>query len=226
MKSKNNKSSASTSSPGQLPSQPSETSLPTAVQATLEDLRRKLNLPPVGRFFMETLTPQEAKRIEVELVRGRKIAEPSTLQMWFHLHHGDYDQGLVDLAHRCDLITSGQHERLQRSLSLLGKPSRNERDLGVKHESPKPSWDDQTGKFYYDGQLVRKVRIMPHGQMHKLLGEFEKQGWPTAIKYPPELNAPATSLVRSLNSLLKRIKFRSRIGNRRGEELVYWETVN
>jgi hypothetical protein len=217
MKSNKNSSSASNSSSGQMPSKRSETSLPIAVQATLEDLRRKLNLPAVGRILRETLTSQEAKRIKVDLVRDRKIAEPSALQMWSHLRGCEGKQELVDLALRLDFITFGQHQQLQESLGSIGKLPHNE-----KRAPQKPSWDERAGELRYDGKCIRKVKSGSKYRILLLLRAFEGQGWPRTIDSPPELpyRDVVSSLVHSLNQHLSTIKFSCRTVQ--GRTIVSW----
>src|SRR5262249_22237747 len=79
-------------------------------------------------------------------------------------------------------------------------------------DSDKPVWDPESRSLYFEGELVRKLRLYKGSKIPALLDAFAELGWPRRIDDPVYGKGQADSakrddLIDSLNSGIKRIRF-------------------
>jgi hypothetical protein len=76
----------------------------------------------------------------------------------------------------------------------------------------KPSWDRNKGELSFDGEVIKKIRRIGNAiNVVLLLDTFQELGWPDRVDSPlsPEDSQKHHATIRSLNTSLSRIRFRS-----------------
>lgn len=72
-------------------------------------------------------------------------------------------------------------------------------------------WDRQAGLFFFNGEVIRRVRVSQAGNIARILDAFESRQWPKRVDQPLGDEADRKTLFAACNSLnesLDRIRFR------------------
>ena len=136
-----------------------------------------------------------------------------TVGMWMQVRDVSLERAVIDIAHGLGLMSE---QTVRWLLRELGEEMSDAPPCDIR-----PVWDATTGELWFDHRLIRRVRItQTPSNIQQILDAFEAAGWPHRIDnilpYGPEQLHQA---LRSLNSSLKEIRFRSQ----KSGEAVVWE---
>ena len=140
-------------------------------------------------------------------LKKRHIAE-----IWADLRDISVSRAVLDLSYRISLLSQLDYEYL---LEQIGeKPA-------VAEKPDLLDWNKTTGELWFQGRLVRKVRVEVATQICSILDRFQGDGWPRSISSPIAATLspqPLHDAVASLNRGLSGVRFH--VGDEGAS--VYW----
>lgn len=192
-------------------------------KVTLSDKARELLQDALGRvgaayaaehLWQRVLTGKQRRKLGGDLQEA--YSRHGTVGMWMQLHPVSRLVAIVQVAYSIGFFDEQTRDFLLRELGEK-KPTDDSVNL--------PSWNTETGQLKFAGRQVRRVRVRAkQSNIQVVLDAFEAAEWPNAIPNPLRDGDPKSlhEAARSLNSGLKRLRFRVQEGGR----AIRWELVN
>ena len=125
------------------------------------------------------------------------------------------EQAVIEVADGLDMMSEKKANWLRRELDLEAPES--------TPPSDRPIWREDTGELWFDGRVIRRIRVMREpSNIQLLLDAFEAAGWPARIdNILPEGQEQLHQTLRSLRRSLEKIRFRSQEGG----AAILWERL-
>ena len=177
------------------------------------------------------LSPAERKKLGGDPIEAWH--QLGTAGMWVNARQVSVEEAILDIAIGIGHLTQSNYDWLKREMGLRTPANaevtkgalRANRSRAARQASPKaaassrarPKWDSATGELWFEGDLVRKVRIIRTSHICRVLDAFQELKWPRRIDDPLPGGAHPERVrlaVQSLNQGLKKICFHSQDGGR------------
>ena len=138
-----------------------------------------------------------------------------TIHMWMQARKVAVEQAVIDVAHGLGMMSKETVDFLRKELDL--------ESADATPPSDRPIWREDTGELWFDGRVIRRIRVMREpSNIQLLLDAFEAAGWPARIdNILPEGQEQLHQTLRSLRRSLEKIRFRSQEGG----AAILWERL-
>ena len=189
-----------------MPSQTKQISQQAQQEISLLQVRLKAHQNRrviLERVFYEA----DRRRVTQQNLEERHIAE-----IWADLRGITVSRAVLDLAYRIRLLSQLDYEFLLKQIGETTAGARTPDSL---------EWSKTTGELWFQGRLVRKVRVEVATQICRILDGFQDEGWPRSIDNPIDTSLssqPLHDAVASLNRGLSGVRFHV---SDEGES-IYW----
>jgi hypothetical protein len=166
-----------------------------------------------ARLWERVLHVRERQRLGDTVQHA--YAAHGTVGMWQKVRGGSDARGVIEVARALGFIDQTNYEWLVREIG--------ERPKAIKQSLNKPTWDVRSGELCFQGQVIRKVRLMRRpSNIHRILDAFQTAKWKTQIANTLSLDQQRLhQALRSLNTGLNSIGFHSA----RGGQVISWKTL-
>jgi hypothetical protein len=183
------------------------------IEQELREQGQRVNLlASAERLWHDVLTAEDREKLGNNFVEcyGRL----RTIGMWMTLRGVSRDRAIVDLAYLIGHIDETRHGRLLREIGEQPQ---------VLHTADRPTWNASTGELCYQGQLLRRVRILSSPtNIQLILNAFEQSKWCSSVDNPLSTDAQQLhQALRSLNKGLEKIRFHAQ----RGAQAITWRLL-
>lgn len=157
------------------------------------------------RFWERVLTPTERDGLGND-VDACIQSSPVNINLLCELRGWIPERAIVEIAHKIGFLTSVDYQWLR---DVVGDPLLAEASSPVRPEQPTPSWDRESGRLEYDGELCRTIRTARATSIVPILDAFQAAKWQSTVDYQNETveEQRIHQVVRNLNSNLTGIRF-------------------
>lgn len=180
---------------------------PSALRATQEAYLRINYIAAAERLWERHLSLNDRKRLGNDLASAW-TQFGGTVGMFMEARRVDYVEAIIQVAALLGFLTTDDREWLRREWRL---PATSPTNL------LRPVWNPETGKLYWNRQLIRTVRLSRShpSNVHLLLSRFEDNNWPEIVDSPFRFEAHLHDALRMLKRGLTGITFSAANGGTR-----------
>lgn len=167
------------------------------VQQEIWRLQVRLKAHQDRRVILERVFDEADRRT----VTQQNLEERHIAEIWADLRGITVSRAVLDLAYRISLLSQLDYEFLLKQIGETTAGASTPDSL---------EWSKTTGELWFQGCLVRKVRVEVATQICRILDRFQDEDWPRSISNPIDTSLSAQPLhdaVASLNRGLSGVRF-------------------
>ena len=139
--------------------------------------------------------------------------------IWRVVYGGSPTSATIHAANAMGFLTGTSLQWLLREFQV---PQSVEKNLG---DTAKPEWNRDSGKLFFQGKLVRRVRVHSATNVCLILDAFQEDNWPDRIDDPLRQSCDGQSLREAIRTLNKNIELIRFLADGTGEG-VLWEALD